>query len=491
MLAAPRPEAAVHRAPGSCGGLPAVSLYIRPNVWIGSASRSFVVARSGIGADGWSERLMAVLRKDPWGSTLNRGFWALADQALVSLGTFLLNILVARNLPVEEFGGYALIFWVVLFVNAIHASVVVYPLSINSAAVDRTGLKRLAGSALGAAAVLVLPLSAVTVVPACLAAGRPGLVPWALGAAVLWQLQETLRRALMAHLRHREAVLGDAVSYLGQACVTGGLALSGRLSVETAFGAMAVTSAAAAVVQAAQLGLDRAATLRRPWAFAVRSCYAGRWVLLANLVTGAMIQIFNWTLAAAHGLGEVATLQAVGNVLRVANPVMLGISGLIVPATAQAYRAGGAAHARRVGGGYAALGGMLLLPYFAVVLLWPREILQLLYGPASPYLSLVGLLRLALASYVLLYFGQTLGAVLGGLERSRSVLLSQCAGAVAALVVGLPIVIRAGAVGSVIGAVVDTSVMVAVAARLVMRPDEKATAASEERPAAAWREAGR
>ncbi len=434
---------------------------------------------------------MAVLRKVLWGPTLNRGFWALADQAVVSLGTFLLNVLVARHLPVEDFGGYALVFWVVLFLNAIHASVVVYPLSIGSAAVDRAGLGLFAGRALSAVAVLASPLWAVAIVAACLALGRPGLAPWALGAALLWQLQETLRRALMAHLRHREAVLGDALSYLGQAGVTWGLARAGWLSVETAFGAMAVTSALAASVQAAQLGLGRSIALHGLWAFAVRSCYAGRWVLLASLVTGAMMQIFNWTLAAAHGLGEVATLQAAGNVLRVTHPVLFGISGLIVPATARAHRAGGLAHARRVAGGYAVLGAVLLLPYYAVVLLRPGAILQVLYGPASPYLSLVWLTRLLVLSYALLYLGQTLSAALGGLERSRSVLLSQCAGAAAALVVGLPIVVRAGAVGTVVGAVVESGVMAVVSGWLVMRPGLETTAAAGDRPPKTWRVVGR
>ena len=42
------------------------------------------------------------------------------------------------------------------------------------------------------------------------------LAPWAIAALIFWQLQETTRRALMARLEHRRAIIGDIVSYFGQ-----------------------------------------------------------------------------------------------------------------------------------------------------------------------------------------------------------------------------------------------------------------------------------
>ncbi len=414
---------------------------------------------------------MAVIRRDLWVPTLSRGFWGLVDQAVVSLGTFLLNVLLARHLPIEEFGVYALVLGVLLFLNALHASVVVYPISLKGAAADQAGLRRHAGGALSAIAILASPLWAVAIGATCLAIGRPELIPWALGAAVLWQLQETLRRTFMAQMRHREAVLGDALSYLGQATAMWGLARSGWLSVEAAFGVMALTSTLAAAVQALQLGLGRSMALQGLWAFARHSCYEGRWVLLTSLLMGATMQAFNWTLALVHGLSQVATVEAVGNVLRVTHPVLFSVTGLIVPATARAYRDGGMEQARRIGWTYAAPGAALLLPFFALVLLWPGEALRVFYGPASPYVSLVGLVRLLVLSYALTYVALTLGAILGGVEKSRSAFLAQCTSAATALVVGLPLVVWAGAVGAIAGWAAAVGVRALISGWFVMRED--------------------
>ena len=57
-----------------------------------------------------------------------RGIWALGDQATLSLGNFLTNILLIRHLAKDQFGIYAVLFSLLLFLNNLHTSLVTYPL---------------------------------------------------------------------------------------------------------------------------------------------------------------------------------------------------------------------------------------------------------------------------------------------------------------------------------------------------------------------------
>ena len=62
-------------------------------------------------------------------------FWSVCDQAVVSLGTFLTNIILARNLPATDYGIYTLLWVTALFLNRVHSSLVTQPLSIQAGAV--------------------------------------------------------------------------------------------------------------------------------------------------------------------------------------------------------------------------------------------------------------------------------------------------------------------------------------------------------------------
>jgi hypothetical protein len=52
---------------------------------------------------------------------------------------------------------------------------------------------------------------------------------------------------------------------------------------------------------------------------------------------------------------------------------------------------------------HASQGGLLLLPYVVVLLLFPKQLLGLFYGAGSSYTLLVSALRLFTVLYALLY----------------------------------------------------------------------------------------
>ncbi|HEX8911147.1 MAG TPA: hypothetical protein VF796_02225, partial [Humisphaera sp.] len=244
----------------------------------------------------------------------NSGVWALADQAVCSGGNFLTMLIVARTLAGDPFGQYWLLLQVVQFLNGLHGAVVTYPLTLAGAAAATERFRQLVRRGLGFT-LAVGPVLGLVVLAAAMRADRPTLFPWVAAAMVLWQAQETCRRALIARLAHRWAIPGDVVSFLGQAAGVWALRANGALTPESAFAVIAVTSGLAAAIQTAQILLTRAARLRdEPAAGAGPAPAApgvvaeaagwwrtGRWLLLTSFVNVGTVYLCPWVLETARG----------------------------------------------------------------------------------------------------------------------------------------------------------------------------------------------
>jgi O-antigen/teichoic acid export membrane protein len=350
-----------------------------------------------------------------------QGFWAIADQSVVSLGNFLTTIILARAVSPEAYGVWTVVFGLILFLNGLHASLITYPLSVRLASRDDADMGQLIVASLGLTALLVLP-QALILFGVSFLIGGPALALWASVGLLFWQLQETTRRALMARLAFRTTLFTDAISYLGQAGVLWLLARNGRLSPEVGFGVIALTCGVAAVVQVTRLRVRLrvqmpAAISLRDWAWSFWQ--TGNWVLGSNLVTNFSIQAVPWALFLFRGPAEAAAFQAISNLLGVAHPIMLSLGNIIVPAAARAHVKDGLLAARRVALRQGAQGGLLLLPYVAALLIFPRHLLGLFYGSGSSYVVLDTALRLLTVVYALQYFSLTLKFLLNALEKNR------------------------------------------------------------------------
>ena len=66
----------------------------------------------------------------PW---LGKGFWALLDQGLFSGANFLVNILLARWLPPEEYGAFAVAMSVFYLLAGFHTAVLTEPMMVFGA----------------------------------------------------------------------------------------------------------------------------------------------------------------------------------------------------------------------------------------------------------------------------------------------------------------------------------------------------------------------
>jgi O-antigen/teichoic acid export membrane protein len=97
---------------------------------------------------------------------------------------------------------------------------------------------------------------------------------------------------------------------------------------------------------------------------------------------------------------------------------------------------------------YGVLGAVLLLPFFAVIFVFPRIVLRLLYGAGSPYVGQGTGLRVLVLGSALAYVVHVLTMYYFGLSRSDVVFRCELVAAATAVAGGLLLVTREGVLGA-------------------------------------------
>ncbi len=408
---------------------------------------------------GLKRRLLAVQR--------STGLWALGDQGVVSVGTFLVTLVLGRQLPAADFGVFGVILGILVTANTAHASLIGIPLMVlTGRRSDRAALPTAALAwTLACAAVFSVVLTI-----AVLVLGRPGLLLWAELALLGTQLQETLRRSLIGRLQFRRATGGDALSYLGQAGAVMVLASLGHLTLSAALGAMSLTSLAAAALQAAQVRPRFArGALHRD---AVEPFWRiGKALLLTNGLGALTIQSVLWLLGAVDGITAVASFQALLTVMGFTNPLMLAVNSVVTTHIAHSDEADPEAHRRvelTVARRYGLLFGIPLVAYCAVLLAVPEVALRLFFGSSSPYLALSNELRVLVVFSVMQYVYFVLAGVLNAREDTRSLLRASVASALTVPLLGVPLTAMASVAGATVAAVLSAATRALVTSRQVL-----------------------
>jgi O-antigen/teichoic acid export membrane protein len=391
----------------------------------------------------------------------SNAIWSLADQGVVSVGNFATTIFVVSGLPPRETGLYGILLDLTFFLNSIHAPLLTYPLSVKGAASDAGTTGRLTYASLSLTAVAGLCLLGAGVV-AGVATGQVAPVIWAAIATAMWQLQEVTRRALMARLRVRAAVLGDGISYLGQALGVWMLLQTNSMTLERIMMVVAATSAMALLVQTIQVRVERVG-LQQIKDYARQFWQMGSWLLAGNLTGIICIPAFAWVLVYFHGLEAGAVNLALLSLLKVSHPIMSAVSNLIIPSVASARGRGDREGMWRTFVKQAALGAVLLAPFFMVLAIVPELVLRLVYSGdhTHQYAAYAGTLRVIVLSYVLVYLANMTTAYLTAVEKGRDVFAGHIANTAGSIFIGLPMTAVWGVVGAGWGG------GIAVGARLV------------------------
>jgi O-antigen/teichoic acid export membrane protein len=292
---------------------------------------------------------------------------------------------------------------------------------------------------------LTLPLTAIAIT-ALTVTGYWHLVPWVAFWFVAWQAQETLRRMLFSEFRHRSAVIGDAVSYLGQAIGVVLLLVDGSLTLPKVFAVMGATSAAAAAIQACQIRF-RPHRLPDPSRLVVEYWRIGGWSLASSVITVLRINGLFWMIAVLAGASSVAQLQASLNVVNLVSPILVGLCNLIPAAVAQA-AGNSVTSAWRETKHYASFGFVPTAVYYAFVMAAPGIMLTLFYGASSEYADAVTPLRILSAAFILSYACEMVISFMHGISAARIALVVNLLGIIATFLLAIPLLLLCGWVGA-------------------------------------------
>jgi O-antigen/teichoic acid export membrane protein len=382
-------------------------------------------------------------------------FHTLVDQGIVSLGNFVLQIVLARHLIPAEYGYFALLMTLFFLVQHVHVSLVVYPLTLRIAGRETQDPKRLIST--GIAAVAASSAVFALLIDGGLALlGRGDLIVGATAFLLAWQTQDAMRGALFASLRHRDAVWGDAVCYLGQAAAIALLVHFNQLTLPHALLAMAAASVAAMVVHGLVLRLAQP-SLRLARENAGYFWHMGRWAFLNGSVIQVRTHMFTWALVGFGGSAAAGAYQAAMNIANFTNPVIFGMSNIIAPIAARTLKDSGLSASWRAARTYFMIGAPLIFGYCAIVFAVPYVFLHLLYSADSPYVHLDTVVRLVVLAAAVNFLAEMTSTFLLGISRGNSALVMNSM-AIAAAFLMLPLVGTRGVTGAAIALLVANSV---------------------------------
>lgn len=387
-----------------------------------------------------------------------RSFWALADQGVASFGSFGVNILLGRAFQqlgqVGQFGNYWTLMELMIFLNGLQGALIIYPMTVRSASLDLKGLRKITSFSLMLTLLLWPILAAAIMVTAFVSRIPLEVGVWASVALIFWQIQETTRRSLMAHLRFRDALLGDFVSFAGQVALVAVLFAGAKLSLATTFQAMALTSALGALIQAIQIKPGKMDDRTLP-EFGSECWNLGRWMLAGNLTNFIIGPLFAWNLRFWLGDAMMGVNYALSNLVRIANPLAFAIASMIVPSAARAAENEGIQRSKYVVLRLGSLGALMLVPYLGFLICFPRHALALVYGwDSTEYMAWAGVLRLSAVATLFGYAGIVTGSYLNGINKSKQALRGQLIYAVGAVMIAMPFVALFGIYGAALGWIV-------------------------------------
>ena len=387
------------------------------------------------------------------------------DQAVCSGGNFLTSFLAARNLAPAQFGTFALLNILFVFSLTVNNWLLRSTLSGVLELSDSEAVRRFVGTLVGLSGLFGLIPAAVLVGAALVLHHAELCLPLVL-IAVAGQVQETLRRTAMVRSTYRVGLLGDAISYLGQACLIAVAVYRHSLTLTLLFWLMGLTSCASFLVQAQGLGMARPARLKET---ALRCWSNGRWIVLSGIVLSPIVYGMPWLVEMTRGQVEAGRLSGLLLVLGIANPVVFSSTWLLLAKGQKARNASLGALIRQtlptVG-----LSSIPLIIFWLTLAIAPQQTLRLFYGKHSAYLEMGSALQLVVCYFAVSYLAVCLEIITDLRERSRDRVRIDIWITVLMFAAGIPLSWKVGLSGIVLVGIAVQSIRAASYVMLLRKP---------------------
>jgi O-antigen/teichoic acid export membrane protein len=317
-----------------------------------------------------------------------KGSLAVLDQALFSGANFLVNILLARWLPPEEYGAFAVALSIYYLLLGFHTAVITEPMMVFGAGKYREQFRKYFGMVLwGHWVIGTLVALGLSVAAWVFLQLRSPLMAQALFglaiAAPFWLLLWLTRQGCYAQLRPNDAVVGSGFNILA---VVAGLLLLWRVGVIsslTGFVLLGATGGLASLVLLRELRPQMARYVGNPTPSILLADHwgYGRWSILGFLLYWASGQILMLLIPIFLGLMAGAAVAATWTLYRPISQFMQALNSLVLPAFSRlASEPDGQTHLRRKAIGVAGLFAGAAFLYALTVSIFAKPILHFLYA---------------------------------------------------------------------------------------------------------------
>ena len=313
---------------------------------------------------------------------------AITDQGLTSGSGFLLNLLLARWLPGEAYGAFAVAFAALLFLSGFHNVLLLEPMSVFGPADYSHRLVGYFSAQLkvhaALAAVLSGALLAAGAVMARFGAHRELVVATAGSALALPLLLLFWLARRMCYVVHRPliAVWGSTGYFVFVVIGLFALHADGRLTPFWAFLLMGAASVIPVLLVFRRLGLFAGTHgVRCPWKPVLRQNWNyGRWLVASTALFSMASQTQTYLAAAFLGLSAAGILRAMQVPSLAMTQVVTAVGLLLLPSMSSDFGLGRSAQLRKKALFATAFLTAMAAAFTAVLWAFARPIEQLLFG---------------------------------------------------------------------------------------------------------------
>src|SRR6266498_3095151 len=266
---------------------------------------------------------------------LRRLTWGLADQAVTSLVSFIVGIVVARSLGAVQFGAFSLAWVTYGVVVNLSRGLATDPLAVRFSGVERTVWRKAVAGSSGMAIVVGVVMGVVCTAVGAALPGRTGGAFVALGIVLPGlMLQDSWRFAFFALGQGGKAFVADITWALALVPM---LYLASRDPSVTRFVlAWGAAGAFAALVSGLQAGVVPRVSRAKHWLIQHRDL--GLRYLVENLTISGSYQFRMYGLGAFAGIAAVGTVRGAEMLLGPFFIVLSGIGLVAVPEAARVLR---------------------------------------------------------------------------------------------------------------------------------------------------------
>ena len=396
------------------------------------------------------------------GQGARQGYLAAIDQSVISLSNFVATIILARNVDPTQLGVYGVGFVTLRLVRAVQDGLIVQPMNVFGAGMPQDEFKRYATST--SLFQIALAILSATVVAVCgwalieLGNDTAGPTLYILWLPFLWwQLQEYLRRMLYTRGKVLSAVITSVIGNGARIALMVYLANQGRLSGVSGLEAIAWGAFAALIPSlwfTRQYWTRQMANLQETWQ---HNWNFGRWLLGSFLANWAAVEFYPILTAGLISFAAAGAYRALQNLVAPIHLLLRAIDTFLTPRAAKLYEKNGPGALTHILRSIYLAIGLPVLAILIIALVFPEELLSLIYG--DTYLAYSNGVILMALFYALMFAYWPLQSIFKAAQLSQPIFIANILAIVSMFTIGIWAILNWGVYGTIIGQVVNALVI--------------------------------